>query len=90
MLFSGEFRVIQCDETYHNLQSKVLKKNKFLAKDLKLQLQLKKEIQGCQLIGLDGGVKASSKKIFKLETLEALINSMPMRQAELREQGENN
>ncbi len=38
----------------------------------------------CALLGLDGGVKATSKAPFSKKVIFDLIDSMPMRQAELR------
>ena len=84
MLFSAEFRVVQCDKSNLILQSKILEEDKSLSKELKLKLELKEEIDGCRLLGLDDTVKASSQNTFAIESLESLINSMPMRQAQLQ------
>lgn len=42
---------------------------------------------GLELIGLDGGVKYRSTSAVGLEELWALIDGMPMRRAELKDQG---
>lgn len=39
-----------------------------------------------RLIGLDGGVKLSSNSVVQAEDIIALIDSMPMRQTEIRNQ----
>jgi len=42
---------------------------------------------GLELIGLDGGVKYRSTSAVPLEELWTLIDGMPMRRAELKNQG---
>jgi hypothetical protein len=77
-------RVIRCHKDTVQAQKLILKKQKSLSRELRLGIKENSSISGCQLIGLDGGVKASSKDAFTMKELEDLINSMPMRKAELR------
>lgn len=51
---------------------------------LHFPLLLKDKTICCSLLGLDGGVKATSKEVFTKKFIFELIDSMPMRQAELK------
>ncbi len=76
--------IYEVDFVKINKHKIIMKKQKILSLVLSLGLKEDSSISGCQLIGLDGGVKANSKHAFSMKDLEDLINSMPMRKAELR------
>ena len=76
-------RVIKCEEKLYKRQFAALKNHQKKVDDLKLVLISDQKNTGCRLIGLDGGVKVSSQKIFEIIELEKIINAMPMRVLEL-------
>lgn len=79
-------RVVSCGLDLIGSQKEELGKNEDLAKDLKLELLENQNLRGkCQLIGLDSSVKRTKRGIFLMQELENVINSMPMRKAELQE-----
>ena len=78
-------RIVTCSPNHVSKQEQVFKENNKLIKELKLIFIENKKLENqCQLIGLDGSVKKSSKKPFSLSVLEKTINSMPMRRLELK------
>lgn len=81
--FKWKYRVLKCSFDLYPNQLSELSSNQDLTKDLKLVAVPDRKMKGCQLIGLDGGVKKESDGFYKLKDLEAIINSMPMRQEEL-------
>lgn len=80
-------RVLNCSSELYIQQKTNLQNSKELAKELKLIAIEDKDLKNqCQLIGLDGGVKERSSQAFSIEYLEKLINSMPMRVREMKEE----
>ena len=49
-----------------------------------VKFSLSENFEGVLLIGKDGGLKASYKLLVKPKTLFDLVDSMPMRKAEMR------
>jgi uncharacterized protein (DUF2237 family) len=83
--FKWKNRVVKCSSDLFLNQFNELQANKSLQKELKLVAVPDIDLTStCQLIGLDGGVKKESSSIFKLSELKEIINTMPMRQAELK------
>ena len=72
-------------------QSEVFKKDKKGYKERKLEILhfplpifQKDKTLCCALVGLDGEVKATSKELFNKDFVFSVIDSMPMRQSELK------
>lgn len=82
--FKWKNRVIKCSSKFYLDQFNKLQSNKALTKKLKLIAIPSDDLTNCQLIGLDGEVKKESYDTFKLNDLEKIINSMPMRQQEIK------
>ena len=76
-------RAILCSKTFFNNQASVLNSDQSSTKDLRLVLLLSRNVNGCQLLGLDGGTKLQSNKFFNMELLKRTINMMPMRKDEI-------
>ena len=56
--------------------------DKVFALDRTFDIEIPFEVQ---LVGLDGGVKFSSREVEPVETFNSLIDDMPMRKTELKE-----
>ena len=81
-----DYRVIECpSEQQCESQAEIFKDDQKGFKERKLKIELNKNYEVFRLIGLDGGLKKSSQKPFEKEALYSLIDSMPMRQAEMRQ-----
>lgn len=81
--FKWKKRVIKVPLSLYKSQSIILEENLTLKDDLKLIVVPDKKISVVQLIGLDGKIKKTNKSVFQINDLEKIINSMPMRKAEL-------